>query len=64
MIKKDYSKPTMTAVTIQQTQMLCVSEITTTGLGSNDLKYTKGTGDMSGAMVKRDRHNYINWDED
>ena len=60
---KKYSKPAMTAVTIQQTQMLCVSEITTTGLG-NELNYNKGTGDMSGAMVKRDRHNYINWDEE
>lgn len=63
MIKKDYSKPAMTVVTVLQTQMLCVSEVATTGLG-NGLNYSRGSGDMSDAMVKRERHNYINWDEE
>lgn len=53
----------MTVVTVLQTQMLCVSEVATTGLG-NGLNYSRGSGDMSDAMVKRERHNYINWDEE
>ena len=64
MTKKGYTKPALTIVTVQQAQMLCnVSRVGTTGLDV-DLNYNKGTGNMSGAMVKRDRHSYNVWDED
>lgn len=61
MIKKEYMKPALTMVTLLHTQVLCVSEVSTTGLGSDNLNYNKGTGDMSGAMVKG--NNYNVWDD-
>ena len=62
MTKKEYMKPALTMVTLQHTQVLCVSEVSTTGLGSDNLNYTSGSsGDMeSGAMTKE---NSGVWDE-
>ena len=63
MTKKEYMKPAQTMVTLQHTQVLCVSEVSTTGLGSDKLNYTSGsTGNMeSGAMTKE---NSSVWDEE
>ena len=63
MTKKEDMKPAQTMVTLQHTQVLCVSEVSTTGLGSDNLNYTSGsTGNMeSGAMTKE---NSSVWDEE
>jgi len=50
MTKKEYMQPTMDVVKIQQSQMLCVSQITTTGLGDDDL-IPGGSGDLPDALA-------------
>ena len=60
MIKKAYEKPIMEMVKIQQAQMLCLSNVTTSGL-DEDLNYSGDTGDAADAMVKRGSYNV--WDE-
>ena len=61
MTKKEYMKPAQTMVTLQHIQVLCVSQVSTTGL-DEDLNYNKGTGDMeSGAMTKE---NSGIWDDE
>ena len=37
MIKKEYMQPTMDVVKIQQSQMLCVSQVGVNGLGEDEL---------------------------
>ena len=63
MTKKEYMKPAQTMVTLLHTQVLCVSQVNTTGLGSDNLNYTSGSsGDMeSGAMTKE---NSSVWDKE
>ena len=50
MKKKEYMQPAMEVVEIEQSQMLCVSQITTTGLG-DDILIPEGSGDIGGAMA-------------
>ena len=63
MTKKEYLQPTMTVVKIQQTMMLCVSDVKTSGLGGSDDNLTQdGSGDIGGAMGRRRRNGV--WDEE
>ena len=50
MIKKEYMQPTMDVVKIQQSQMLCVSQVGVNGLGEDEL-IPGGSGDIGGAMA-------------
>ena len=50
MKKKEYMQPAMEVVEIEQSQMLCVSQITTTGLG-DDILIPGSSGDIGGAMA-------------
>ena len=62
MTKKEYIQPAMMMVKINtQHHILNVSQVSTTGLGDDDLNYTKGTGDMGDAMVKGSNNA---WDEE
>ena len=49
MKKKEYMQPAMEVVEIEQSQMLCVSQITTTGLGDDLIP--GGSGNIGGAMA-------------
>ena len=63
MIKKEYLKPAQTMVTLQHSQVLCVSEVTTTGLGSDNLNYTSGSsGNMQNDAWAKKNHSI--WDEE
>ena len=50
MIKKEYMQPTVDVVKIQQTQMLCVSQVSVTGLGEDEL-IPGGSGDIGDALA-------------
>ena len=52
MNKKAYEQPTMTVVKIQQAQMLCLSNVETTGLDNGETLELSGEGDMSNAMSR------------
>ena len=62
MIKKEYMKPAMNVVKIQQTRMLCgsLTDVTTTGL-DDDLGYDKNGGDQGSAWARK--HNGA-WDDE
>ena len=49
-MKKTYTKPQMEVVKLQQSQMLCVSQVGVTGLGEDEL-IPSGSGDIGGAMA-------------
>ena len=61
MIKKEYQKPEMNVVMIQETQMLCgsLTDVTTTGLDDDNLELG-GTGNINDAYSRR--HNNV-WDD-
>ena len=50
MVKKEYMQPTMDVVKVQQSQMLCVSQVSVNGLGEDEL-IPGGSGDIGGAMA-------------
>jgi hypothetical protein len=49
MKRKEYMQPTMDVVKIEQSQMLCVSQIVTIGL--DDDLIPGGSGDIGGALA-------------
>ena len=49
MKRKEYMQPTVDVVKIEQTQMLCVSQITTTGL--DEPLIPGGSGDLPDALA-------------
>ena len=63
MTKKEYMKPAQTMVTLLHTQVLCVSQVTTEGLGSDDLNYTSGSyGNMESDAWAKENNSV--WDEE
>ena len=61
-MKKQYMKPTMMVAEIQQTAMICGSEVTKAS-GNADLEYAgAGDGDQVGGAPRSRQHNV--WDED
>ncbi len=61
MIKKEYMKPAMRVVKLHTTQMIAVSQITTNGLGGDNLDYDKNGGNQGSAWSRK--HKDV-WDED
>jgi len=52
-MKKTYIHPAMMAVKLQHQNIICVSQASTTGLGTDNLQYEKNGGDQSDAWVKQ-----------
>ena len=61
MIKKDYMKPAMREVKVHTARMIAVSQVNTTGLGSDNLNYDKNGGNQGNAWS---RGNNSVWDEE
>ena len=61
MIKKEYMKPAMRVVKLHTTQMIAVSQISTNGLGGDNLDYDKNGGNQGNAW-SRGRRNV--WDDE
>ena len=63
MIKKAYEKPETKVTRIRQAQIICLSEVYSTGLDvGENLNYYGGSDDAVGAMVRRGSYNV--WDDD
>jgi hypothetical protein len=62
MIKKAYEKPETKVMRIQQAQIICFSNVKSTGLDDGEsLNYSGGSGNASDAMVRGSSYNV--WDE-
>jgi len=61
-MKKEYQKPTMNVVKIQQYSIICTSPLTSVGtnLGTDNISY--GGGSNQAARVKQNSYNV--WDDD
>lgn len=53
MIKKEYMKPAMRVVKLHTPQMIAVSQISTNGLGDDNLDYDKNGGNQGSAWSRQ-----------
>ncbi len=51
-MKKNYMQPTILVVRIQHSGVICVSQVSTSGLGDYDLNYNASGASQSSAWTK------------
>ena len=63
-MKKEYLSPVMQTVIIQETKIIALSDIQSSGLGDGkELNYDKSGGRQSDVWVKGNRGS-VDWDDD